>query len=67
MGEKVSLDQEGKFAAGLDLINWVVFPNQSFLGVKVGRVDPQTLLGKELTINVDSIKWHSWFDQEVGK
>ncbi|XP_066486218.1 vomeronasal type-2 receptor 26-like [Tiliqua scincoides] len=65
VGEKVSLDQEGKFAAGLDLINWVVFPNQSFLGVKVGRVDPQTLLGKELTINVDSIKWHSWFDQEV--
>ncbi|XP_066486216.1 vomeronasal type-2 receptor 26-like [Tiliqua scincoides] len=65
VGEKVSLDQEGKFAAGLDLINWVVFPNQSFLGVKVGRVDPQTLLGKELTINVDSIKWHSCFDQEV--
>ncbi|XP_066486025.1 vomeronasal type-2 receptor 26-like [Tiliqua scincoides] len=62
-GDTVSLDEEGELTGGFDLINWVTFPNQSFLRVKVGMMDPQAFPGKEFTINEEAIKWHSTFNQ----
>ncbi|XP_054850032.1 vomeronasal type-2 receptor 26-like [Eublepharis macularius] len=62
-GEMVSFDKNGELIAGFDLINWVTFPNQSFRRVKVGRLDPQALPDKELTICDDAIIWHSSFNE----
>lgn len=59
----VSFDEGGESAAGFDLINWITFPNQTFLKIKVGRMDPQALSGQEFSINQEAITWHSTFNQ----
>ncbi|XP_053120326.1 vomeronasal type-2 receptor 26-like [Hemicordylus capensis] len=62
-GDTVSFDQTGKIVAGFDVINWVVFSNQTFLRVKVGRMDSQASLEQAFTINEDAIIWHGFFNQ----
>nr|XP_020633688.1 vomeronasal type-2 receptor 26-like [Pogona vitticeps] len=63
VGEKVSFDENGSLAAGYDIINWVAFPNQSFLKVRVGKIDPQVPPEKMLTIREDAIAWPWRFNQ----
>uniref|UniRef100_A0A670JD38 G-protein coupled receptors family 3 profile domain-containing protein n=1 Tax=Podarcis muralis TaxID=64176 RepID=A0A670JD38_PODMU len=60
-GDEITLNEYGELAAGLDITNLVTFPNNSYVRVKVGRLDPQAPPGKELTINEDRIKWHRRF------
>lgn len=62
-GDTVSFDEESELAGGFDLINWVIFPNQSFLRVKTGMMDAQAPPGQEFTINDDAITWHDTFNQ----
>nr|XP_028560264.1 vomeronasal type-2 receptor 26-like [Podarcis muralis] len=62
-GDLVSLNEKGELESGLDIINWVTFPNKSFSRVKVGRMDPWTLTDREFMINEDVITWHSMFNQ----
>ncbi|XP_028560317.2 vomeronasal type-2 receptor 26-like [Podarcis muralis] len=62
-GDTVSFDKNGELAAGFDIINWVTFPNQSFVKVKVGRVDAQASLGEVFTVKEEVITWHSAFNQ----
>ncbi|XP_053120352.1 vomeronasal type-2 receptor 26-like [Hemicordylus capensis] len=62
-GEKVSFDLHGELMTGFDIINWITFPNQSFIKVKVGRMNPQAAPEQALSINEDSIVWHSLFNQ----
>nr|XP_028558245.1 vomeronasal type-2 receptor 26-like [Podarcis muralis] len=62
-GEEISFDQKGALVVGFDIINWVTFQNESFLRVKVGKMDPQIPLEKGLTINDDAIVWPSSFNQ----
>ncbi|XP_066487362.1 vomeronasal type-2 receptor 26-like [Tiliqua scincoides] len=62
-GDMVSFEEGGESAAGFDLINWITFPNQTFLKIKVGRMDPQALSGQEFSINQEAITWHSTFNQ----
>uniref|UniRef100_A0A670ZM90 G-protein coupled receptors family 3 profile domain-containing protein n=1 Tax=Pseudonaja textilis TaxID=8673 RepID=A0A670ZM90_PSETE len=54
-GEKIFFDQNGKVAAGFDIINWVTFPNQSFLKIKVGKVNPSAQLESLLSLSADNI------------
>ncbi|XP_061447391.1 vomeronasal type-2 receptor 26-like [Rhineura floridana] len=58
IGDEVMLNQHGEFAAGFDITNTVTFPNNSYVRVRVGRLDPQALPGKMLTINEERLKWH---------
>ncbi|XP_066486285.1 vomeronasal type-2 receptor 26-like [Tiliqua scincoides] len=62
-GDTISFDENDELAAGFDIINWVTFPNQTFHKVKVGWMDPQSLLGKEFAIKGAAITWHSKFKQ----
>ncbi|XP_060137306.1 vomeronasal type-2 receptor 26-like [Zootoca vivipara] len=63
-GDEITLNEYGELAAGFDITNLVTFRNKSYVRVKVGKLDPQSPPGKELTINAERIKWHSGFTQE---
>ncbi|XP_033024132.1 vomeronasal type-2 receptor 26-like [Lacerta agilis] len=62
-GEQITFDQSGQAVTGFDIVNWVTFPNQSFLRVKVGKVDPLAPKDKGFTISMDDIVWPSMFNQ----
>ncbi|KAF7235091.1 Vomeronasal type-2 receptor 26, partial [Varanus komodoensis] len=62
-GDTVSFDESGESVAGFDVINLVTFPNNSFVRVKVGRLEPQAYPGKELTLDAELIVWHRSFNQ----
>ncbi|XP_054850320.1 vomeronasal type-2 receptor 26-like [Eublepharis macularius] len=57
-GEEIVLRDHGELAGGFDITNLVTFPNNSYVRVKVGRLDPQTPSGQELIIHEDMIEWH---------
>ncbi|XP_067325568.1 vomeronasal type-2 receptor 26-like [Anolis sagrei] len=63
-GEKISFDQNGEIEASFDIINWVTFPNQSFLRVKVGKVDPKAPRDTLLSISAGDISWPNMVNQE---
>ncbi|XP_034261526.2 vomeronasal type-2 receptor 26-like [Pantherophis guttatus] len=62
-GENIFFDQNGKVATGFDIINWVTFPNQSFLRIKVGKVNPSAQLESLLSLSADNIVWANLFNQ----
>nr|XP_028607433.1 vomeronasal type-2 receptor 26-like [Podarcis muralis] len=62
-GDTVHFDENGEQVTGFDVTNWVMFPNGSVVRVKVGGLEPQAPLGKELTIHDDLIVWHPRFNQ----
>ncbi|XP_060538771.1 vomeronasal type-2 receptor 26-like [Pantherophis guttatus] len=63
VGEIVFFNQNGEMETGFDIINWVTFPNLSFLRIKVGDVQPLSLTEKTFTISKESIIWPKWFKQ----
>nr|XP_056719020.1 vomeronasal type-2 receptor 26-like [Euleptes europaea] len=62
-GEMISFDKSRERKAGFDIMNLVTSPNKSYRSIKVGRVDPNTLEGKEFTIDEDMIVWQANFNQ----
>ncbi|XP_034959112.2 vomeronasal type-2 receptor 116-like [Zootoca vivipara] len=61
--ETVSFNQKGELVAGFDVINWITFINESFLRVKVGRIDPKAPPAKVLILQDDDIVWPRSFNQ----
>lgn len=66
-GDRVSFDENGELVSGFDIVNWVLFPNKSFLRVKVGGMDPQALPDQKFTVNEKAITWHRIFNQVGSK
>ncbi|CAI5791319.1 Hypothetical predicted protein, partial [Podarcis lilfordi] len=62
-GETFSFNAEREMGGGVDIMNIVTFPNNSFQRVKVGWIDPDVPGGRELIIHEDMIAWHSGFNQ----
>lgn len=62
-GEKVFCDQTGELEAGFDIVNWVTFPNQSFVTTKVGKIDPMAFPENVFTIHGDALVWPQRFNQ----
>uniref|UniRef100_A0A8D2L3E3 G-protein coupled receptors family 3 profile domain-containing protein n=1 Tax=Varanus komodoensis TaxID=61221 RepID=A0A8D2L3E3_VARKO len=50
-GEMVSFNDKKKMGGGFDIMSMVIAPDNSVLKVKVGRVDPDALEGKEFIID----------------
>lgn len=63
VGEKISFNQYGELEVGFDIINWITFPNQSFLRVRVGRIDLVDSQKEMLTMVKDGIVWPRRFNQ----
>lgn len=62
-GEEVYFNTNGEMATGFDIINWLAFPNQSIIRIKVGRMDPLASPGKEVNITKEIIVWQGQFNQ----
>nr|XP_060638986.1 vomeronasal type-2 receptor 26-like [Anolis sagrei ordinatus] len=62
-GEEISFNQNGELLTHFDILNWVTFPNESFVRIKVGTMEPQGPADKMFTIQEDAIVWPSIFDQ----
>ncbi|XP_070794799.1 vomeronasal type-2 receptor 116-like [Pituophis catenifer annectens] len=56
-GDEVSFSENGLGSARYDLLNWVLFPNRSFVPTKVGQINPRAPLGQDFTIKKDVIIW----------
>ncbi|KAK9397849.1 type-2 vomeronasal receptor [Crotalus adamanteus] len=62
-GETIYFNQNGELEIGFDVINWVTFPNKSFLKVKIGGIGSVTSQEDILVIHEDAIIWPSRFNQ----
>ncbi|XP_033026232.1 vomeronasal type-2 receptor 26-like [Lacerta agilis] len=62
-GETLSLTSEEEIGGGFDIMNMVIFPNSSFLRVKIGEVDDNVPEGMRFIIHEDMIMWHNGFNQ----
>ncbi|XP_066486244.1 vomeronasal type-2 receptor 26-like [Tiliqua scincoides] len=65
VGDTVQFDQNGQLVGGFSVTNWITFPNNSFVRVRVGRLDLEASSGKTLTIDDGGIVWHKSFNQVV--
>ncbi|XP_015266910.1 PREDICTED: vomeronasal type-2 receptor 26-like [Gekko japonicus] len=57
-GDEIVFSDHGELEVGFDITNMVTFPNNSYARGQVGRLDLQTTLGEELTIQQNKIEWH---------
>ncbi|XP_063158470.1 vomeronasal type-2 receptor 26-like [Candoia aspera] len=64
-GDKISFDHNGELIVGFDIINWVTLSNQSFLKMKVGKMNPKSTSEQEFSINDHAITWHYTFNQTL--
>ncbi|KAK9397885.1 type-2 vomeronasal receptor [Crotalus adamanteus] len=62
-GEKVSFSQNGELEAGFDIMNWIVFPNQSFVRVRIGRINGMGSQEIMFSSPDESIVWPRRFNQ----
>ncbi|XP_066487484.1 vomeronasal type-2 receptor 26-like [Tiliqua scincoides] len=56
-GEKVALNEHEELATAFDITNLITFPNNSYVRVTVGHLDPQAPPSKAFKIHEDKIQW----------
>ncbi|XP_070585121.1 vomeronasal type-2 receptor 26-like [Erythrolamprus reginae] len=62
-GDEIKLNEDGALDAGFDIVNLITFPNNSYINIPVGELDPQAPAGKTFFIHQDKIRWHHGFTQ----
>ncbi|XP_032092383.1 vomeronasal type-2 receptor 26-like [Thamnophis elegans] len=61
--DEIKLNEDGTLQAGFDIVNLITFPNNSYINIPVGEMDPQAPTGKTFHIHLDKIQWHHEFTQ----
>ncbi|XP_070582930.1 vomeronasal type-2 receptor 26-like [Erythrolamprus reginae] len=67
LGETVSINHHGEVLSGFDITNVVMFPNNCYHKVKIGKMNPKTFAGNEFIIHEDLIVWHKDFKQVLPR
>nr|XP_060636038.1 vomeronasal type-2 receptor 26-like [Anolis sagrei ordinatus] len=62
-GETISFSDHGELISGFDIMNLVIFPNNSFLKTKIGMLNPDDHDGKQLITNENMMEWRARFNQ----
>ncbi|KAJ7313806.1 hypothetical protein JRQ81_005520 [Phrynocephalus forsythii] len=62
-GDEVFFNKNMELSTGYDIINWVTFPNQSFIQVRIGMLTYQASSHQKFVLNKDAITWPSIFNQ----
>ncbi|XP_044289013.1 vomeronasal type-2 receptor 26-like [Varanus komodoensis] len=62
-GEEVSFNQHGEIVTGFDITSMLLFSNNSFVKVEIGRVDPSAVEGKHFIIHEDLMELRRNFNQ----
>ncbi|XP_062992786.1 vomeronasal type-2 receptor 26-like [Elgaria multicarinata webbii] len=60
IGHEIQL-VNGEFSAGYEIINWVIFPNESFNKVHIGEISST----KEFSLRDNAIVWNSKFKETI--
>ncbi|XP_077779769.1 vomeronasal type-2 receptor 26-like [Podarcis muralis] len=61
------LDENGELPAVFDIENWVMFPNQSLVRVKIGSLEREASTGIKFIINAEVIEWPKQFNKTVPR
>uniref|UniRef100_A0A7D9NM04 Olfactory receptor family 2 subfamily G member 3 n=1 Tax=Xenopus tropicalis TaxID=8364 RepID=A0A7D9NM04_XENTR len=61
-GNELHFDENGDMPSDFDILNWIVFPNQTLDGIKVGTY-AQRSASQELRINESLIRWSPSFNE----
>ncbi|OCT68973.1 hypothetical protein XELAEV_18040281mg [Xenopus laevis] len=61
-GSEVFFDDNGNMPLKFEILNWIVYPNDTLDGIKVGNFDPQHAY-HNFTIHESLIRWSSAFNQ----
>ncbi|XP_066485484.1 vomeronasal type-2 receptor 26-like [Tiliqua scincoides] len=64
-GKKVFFSEGMEFSTGYDILNFVTFPNKSFIRMRVGTMDSQASSNQGFTIKKETIIWPSSFNQMI--
>ncbi|XP_029140734.1 vomeronasal type-2 receptor 26-like [Protobothrops mucrosquamatus] len=67
LGETVSISHQGEVLSGFDITNVVMFPNNSYHKVKIGRVGTTALDRNKFVIHEDLIVWPKYFKQVLPR
>ncbi|XP_061469583.1 vomeronasal type-2 receptor 26-like [Rhineura floridana] len=60
-------DENGELPANFDILNWVMFPNESCVRLKIGSIERETSANIKFTINPEAIVWPKRFHQIVPR
>ncbi|XP_053216264.1 vomeronasal type-2 receptor 26-like [Podarcis raffonei] len=62
-GDEITFNEHGELVAGFDITNLVTFPNNSYVKINVGRLEPRAPPNKKFIFNEEGIKWHRGLTQ----
>ncbi|KAK9398198.1 type-2 vomeronasal receptor [Crotalus adamanteus] len=65
--ETVSINHHGEVLSGFDITNVVMFTNNSYRKVKIGKMDPKALEGNEFVIREHLIVWPKYFQRVLPR
>ncbi|XP_053265736.1 vomeronasal type-2 receptor 26-like [Podarcis raffonei] len=63
----ICLDENWELPPDFDIMNWVMFPNQSRALVKIGSITREASTGVKFTINPEAIEWPEKFHKAVPR